>query len=388
MGDLLKILFVTAWYPTKENPVSGIFIQEHAKAILLSGDEVVIIHSERSKFRLKRIYKISDTMEEGIRTIRISYSSLLFRPVNFFLYVWGILSHSRKLIETGFKPEVIHAHIFSAGVPAIILGKLWKIPVVITEHWHGFLQKKLKWTEKIMAKFCMKRARCILPVSRSLQRGIEAYGIKGRFRVTPNVVDTALFHPMNKEQKETDRKRILFVGSLNPIKGLPFLFRALEKLQKEKVNWQLDLVGDGPARREYERMVEELRLSQKVIFHGMKSKQEVAEFMRKADLFVLPSLAETFGIAAAEALATGLPVLATRCGGPEDFVTDQVGMLVPPGSADALFEGLNHILSNLHRYSADRITPLAYGRFSPEQIGSAIHRIYQTLTSQDRTQGF
>jgi glycosyltransferase involved in cell wall biosynthesis len=384
----LKILFITAWYPTKENPVSGIFIREHAKAVSLSGDEVIVIHSERAKTHIKGPYKFSETLEEGIRTIRISYFHSPFRSVNYLFYLWSILRISQKLMGTGFKPEVIHAHIYSAGVPAVIIGRLYGIPVVISEHWSGFPQKELTSIEKRMAKFAMNHAQWILPVSRSLQRGIEAYGIKGRFRIIPNVVDATLFYPKGKEERHACPKRILFVGSLKPVKGLPFLLHALARLRQTRDDWHLDIVGDGPARREYETMVEASRLSEKVIFHGMKSKQEVSEFMRKADLFVLPSLAETFGIVAAEALATGVPVLATRCGGPEEFITDEVGRVVSPGSVDTLCEGLNDMLSNLHLYSPDRITQWAYGIFSPEQIGLAIHSIYQTLKPQDRIKGF
>lgn len=379
---------MTAWYPTEDNPVSGIYVREHAKAVSLSGDEVIVMHSERSKSRIKGFFKVSDTIEEGIRTIRVFYFPSPLRAINAFIYLWGIIHHSKKLIEAGFKPEVIHAHIFSAGVPAILVGRRYRIPMVITEHWSGFPQRELTWIEKNLAKFAMNNAQWILPVSGSLQRGIEAYGIKGRFRIIPNVVDGALFFPGGKKERHVRPQRILFVGSLKPVKGLAFLLHALARLRRRLDEWHLDVVGDGPARREYETMVEESRLSEKVVFHGTKSKREVSEFMRKADLFVLPSLAETFGIAAAEALATGLPVLATRCGGPEEFVTDEVGMLVSPGNVDALCEGLNHMLSNLHLYSPDRITQLAQGMFSSEKIGSAIHEIYQTLKSEDRVKGF
>jgi glycosyltransferase involved in cell wall biosynthesis len=295
---------------------------------------------------------------------------------------------ARRLFKKEFIPEIIHAHVYTAGLPALILGRLYGIPVVLSEHWSKFPLRKLNVFEKILAKFVMKRVDMILPVSNGLKATLCSYGIKGKFNIIPNVVDTLLFYPSGKKQTKNREKKILFVGSLKPVKGLPFLLHALAQLRQRLEDWHLDIVGDGPARSEYENMVGELRLSEKVIFHGMKSKQEVSEFMRKADLFVLPSLAETFGIVAAEALATGVPVLATRCGGPEEFITDEVGMLVSPGSADALCEGLDYMLRNLHLYSLDRIAQLAHGIFSTEQIGLAIHRIYQSLKSQDLVAGF
>lgn len=286
-------------------------------------------------------------------------------------------------MKGGFKPDVIHAHIFSAGVPAILLGKLYGIPVVITEHWHGFPEKKLKLTEKIMAKFAMNRAHWILPVSQSLQRGIEAYGIKGRFQIVPNVVDPFLFHPIQKDRAQGHQKKILFVGLLAPVKGLTYLFQALARLRQQRDDWRLDIVGDGPFRVEYERSAQQLGLVQKLNFHGMKSKREVAEFMRLADLLVLPSLTETFSTVAAEALASGVPVLATRCGGPEDFVSDEVGLLVSPGSEETLYKGLNKMLDHLDHFLPDRLSRYANERFHSNHVGAQLHTLYQQTLRMD-----
>ena len=84
---------------------------------------------------------------------------------------------------------------------------------------------------------------------------------------------------------------------------------------------------------------------------------------------------------AVEALASGTPVLATRCGGPEEFVTKDVGLLVSPGDPKTLCEGLDYMLDNLHRYSRRRISEYAIERFSAEHVGAQLHRVYESLTS-------
>jgi glycosyltransferase involved in cell wall biosynthesis len=379
----LKILFITAWYPIKENPVQGIFVREYAKAVSAVGDEVVILYGQGAKTRIRGLYDYSDSMEDGIRTIRISYFRFPFRPLNYLIYLWSIVRVSKKLIDLGFRAEVIHAQIYSAGVPAVILGRLYGKPVVISEHWSGFLQRKLTWIDKRVAKFAMNNAQWILPVSHSLQKGIEAYGIQGKFNVVPNVVDTTLFHPERNGSKRVQENRILFVGSLSPMKGMPFLLQALAHLQTKRQNWQLDIVGDGSARGEYERMVMKLGLTAKVIFHGLRSKPEVAEFMRKADLLVLPSLVETFGVVAAEALAVGIPVLATRCGGPEEFVTDEVGLLIPPGNTEALLNGLDYMLNHFEKFKSDQISSYAAERFSLQRVGEKLNKIYSECIKKD-----
>ena len=222
-----------------------------------------------------------------------------------------------------------------------------------------------------------------------MQEAIQGYGIRSRFQIIPNVVDTHLFRSDPTPNMKSPVKRLLVVSLLdsNHKKGIPYLLHALARVRSKRDDWYLDIVGDGPARIEYERLVEELGLAEKVIFHGIRSKREVAEFMRKADLFVSPSLVETFSVVVAEALATGIPVLTTRSGGPEEFVTDNVGMLIPPGSVEALYTGLNYMLDNLPLYSHYFISQYASKLFSPERVGMSLHTIYQSLKSRDQRKG-
>lgn len=381
MGDILRVLFITAWYPTPENPINGIFIREHARSVSMYGDDVTVIHAGRADRRMKGIYRVSDRIEEGIRTVRISCLTSPFRPVNYILYSWVLLVVARRLFKKGFLPEIIHAHVYTAGLPALILGRLYRLPVALSEHWSKLSLRKLNRFEELLAKFVMNRVDVILPVSNSLKVSVCRYGIKGRFEIVPNAVDTSLFYPSEKNQNKNHEKKILFVGSLKSVKGLPFLFHALSKLGQRRTDWHLDIVGNGPPRRKYERMVVALGLTGKVLFHGLRSKEEVAEFMRKANFLVLPSLVETFGVVAAEALATGTPVLATRCGGPEEFVTDEVGLLIPPGDEDALYKALSYMLDNLNRYSSHRISQYARELFSAERLGMLLHTIYRSLKS-------
>jgi glycosyltransferase involved in cell wall biosynthesis len=376
LGDTLKVLFITAWYPTADNPINGIFIREHAKSVSMYGNEVVVIYAGRAENRSKRIYKVLDAIEDGIRTIRIYCFPSPFRPINYILYSWAALVIARRLFRKGFIPEIIHAHVYTAGLPALILGRLYKIPIIISEHWTKFPRRKLNPFEKILAKFVMNRVDMILPVSNSLKVTLCGYGIKGRFEIVPNVVDTSLFYPSEKHRKKNHEKRILFVGSLKPIKGLPELFDALSKLGQRRIDWHLDIVGEGPARKEYEQRVTSLGLNHKIKFHGLRTKREVAEFMRQADFFVLPSLFETFSVVTAEALATGTPVLATISGGPEEFVTDEVGLLIPPGNKEALSNGLDNMLDLCGKFKSEQISNYATEHFSLRRVGKKLNEIY------------
>ena len=382
--ERLKVLFITNWYPTREEPVKAVWVREHAKAVRLY-DDVLVLHCVGSDLNLKRLWRTeqetNERLREGIPTYRVWYRPSPIPKTSYFIYLWSIFRTFQHLVNEGFRPDIIHAHIYDAGGPAVLIGKLNRIPVVVTEHFSSFPRRLLGPLDVVKAWLAFRCAHVVIPVSYALQKAIEHYGIHAHFQVIPNVADTTLFFPPSHLREDINPKRILFVGQLAPVKGVPYLLQALSLLGQKRDDWHLDIVGDGDARMEYERLAVDLKLGDKVAFHGLKTKQEVADFMRRADLFVLPSLCETFSAPAIEALATGTPILATRCGGPEEFVIKDVGLLVPPGDAHTLCNGLDYMLDNLHLYSCKRISQYARERFSPELVGAKLHAVYQSLSS-------
>ena len=356
-------------------------MRELAKAVALHED-VVVLHCAGPESNLRKFWCMQQETDEdvtsGISTYRVWYRRLVAKKISYFVYVWSVFRAFQQMVSEDFRPHVIHAHSYDAGLPSILIGKLYRIPVVVTEHSTAFPRKLLGRSGPHIARLVFENIKFVITVSKSLQRAIEAYGIKANFQVIPNAVDTDLFNPGSFLQSENHLKRLLFVGllHLSHKKGVPYLLNALVMVREHRDDWLLDIVGDGPARAEYESMAADLGLVDKVTFHGLKTKEEVAEFMRQADIFVLPSIFETFAVVAAEALATGLPVLATRCGGPEEFITDDVGMLVPPGNASALCRGLDYMLNHLETFSSEHISSYARKRFSPHIVGDKLHRLY------------
>lgn len=385
--DRIKVLFITTWYPTKENPVEGVFVREHAKAVQLT-DDVVVLHCSRRDQEFKDLWVMKQEGDENVTdrtpTFQVYYRQSRFPKTTYLVYLWSVIRAFQKIVSEGFRPDIIHAHVYKAGVPAVLIGKLYNIPVVITEHSSAFQRKLISNNEISKARFVFNRAKYVFPVSYALQKAIESYGIRAHFKIVPNVVDTSFFYPSSQAKLSRGVKKILFVGLLVPIKGIPFLFHALEQLRQERDDWQLDIIGDGPFRSQYEHLAEKLGISYKVMFHGIKSKPEVAEFMRKADLLVLSSFSETFCAVAAEALSTGTPVLATRCGGPEEFVNDKVGLLVSPGDSGALCKGLNYMLDHLDRFVPDELSRYAHELFSLTNVGAYLHTVYRQILGLDR----
>jgi len=382
----LKVLIIPAWYPSEQNPVAGIFVKECAKAVSLYND-VVVLYNEGIDRSVKWIYEIDDNIEDGLRTLRLHYRKSPIPKTSYFIYLGAMFGAFRKLVKDGFKPDVIHAHVYSAGVPAVLLGKWYRIPVVISEHFTGFPRGLIRGLELIKAKFAFRSATLVCPVSEDLREHIESYGLKAHFYVVPPVVNTSLFTPMNSRTKKSNQNvkiHILLVALLDPKKGVPYLLEALARLKTKRNDFALDIVGDGPSKGEYEEMAFKLGLTEVVHFHGLKPKKEVAEFMRRSEFFVLPSEWENLPSVLIEAMASGLPIIATKVGGIPEIINEETGVLVLPKNAEALAEAIKYMLDHYRDYSSEKIVQYARERFSYEAVGSHLNKVYRELRTNDK----
>ncbi|MCP4415559.1 MAG: glycosyltransferase family 4 protein [Chloroflexi bacterium] len=380
MARRLKVLHITSWYPSRERPLSGIFVQEHVKAAQLHHDGVVLhlAGPDSGQPNLWRGERETDNnLTAGIPTHRLFFKPTKPVFVSRIAYMAGVWRTYRKLINERFRPDVIHAHSYVGGAIAVLIGKIFRVPVVVSEHSTGFAKKTLAGKSLINAWLAFRGAEMVLPVSAALQKAIQFYVSNCRFRVVPNTVDTKIYFPVLNAKKLND-KQIIFVGHLHADhrKGIPFLLQSLAEIRCHRDDWQLHIVGDGPARLEHERKVVELGIADKIIFHGRKMKPTVAKLMRQSDFLVVSSLVETFSVVAAEALASGIPVLTTRCGGPEEFVTSELGMVIQPGDVSELREGLQYMLDNSRKFSAGEISDFAVKNFSIDVIAEKLRSIY------------
>ena len=255
---------------------------------------------------------------------------------------------------------------------------------MITEHSTAFPRHVLPKAEVFKARFAFQNAQNVIIVSRALRTAIESFGIHGSFQIIANTVDQDIFSPMKSLRPLGSPIRLLFVNRISEEKGLSDLISALSIVNNLRNDWQLDVVGDGPKKSECEQLCSSLNLENKIIFHGYMPKHKIPEFMRQADIFILPSHIETFSVVTAEALSCGLPALATRCGGPEEFITPEVGRIVPVAEPKKLAKELSWMMENLPRFSREKISEYAKKNFSLEVIGSQYHSLYHALLNNNK----
>jgi glycosyltransferase involved in cell wall biosynthesis len=157
-------------------------------------------------------------------------------------------------------------------------------------------------------------------------------------QLVENGVDMGLFHARERVARASATCRFVFVGRLVDWKRVDLLLEACAKLKSEK--FTLEILGDGPLRSELEAYAQGLGIGERVIFHGMQPQARCSQVLSECDALVLPSLRECGGAVVLEAMACGLPVIATRWGGPADYLDERSGILVDPAGHDSFVAGL------------------------------------------------
>lgn len=232
-------------------------------------------------------------------------------------------------------------------------------------------------------------------ISRFLESQAVAYGANpSSIRVIPNGVDTKLFHPEETAaEKDTtarlrtelgvgQRRVIVSVSRLVPKNGLDSLVQSMVHLRKHHPDTTLVLVGGGAERSALESMAVKLGVGDVVVFAGKVPHESTADYLRLADAFVRPSRSEGLGSAFLEAMASGVPVVATPVGGIPDFLEHEVnGLFCEPDDAQSVAAAIERVLTDapLSRELADAGARLVDARYRWEQIAEEMAELYDEL---------
>jgi glycosyltransferase involved in cell wall biosynthesis len=364
------------WYPWPDRPVFGLFCREQARAAALRNDVRVLAFTPEPMSG-RALFRTWADPGEPVPTQRLVYRRPALRPAAMVTQLIGMRAVLRGLARAGWRPEVIHAHVFEAGFPAVLLGRRLGCPVVVSEHFTAFQRGLVRGADLRLARFCFRHADLVCPVSEDLRRQLEAVEPRGRYRVVPNVVDTTLFHP--GPRPPGGPLRLLNVASLAEKKRHGDLLQALARLRARGTDAVLDVVGEGELRPQLE-----AKAGPGVRFLGSRSPAEIAERMRAADIFVLPSRFENLPVVLLEAMASGLPVVATAVGGVPEIVDAHAGLLVPPEDPERLAAGIESVAGRLEGFDRAALAGRAAERYGMDAVGRTWGEIYAELTRRER----
>lgn len=286
-------------------------------------------------------------LNSKLRIIRLGPETEFFNPIGRVLTIFTMLfsflkeNHKKRY-------DLINAHTYLGAVSGKLASLITKIPIILTVHGTNLTDiNERSISAEIEKQICFK----------TKYNGVTAVGegykkypnINKNVYVIPNGInlEVGANHDSPVQNKtgnvNSECLNLLFVGRFQKVKGFDVLLDAINLIKNE--NLLLNAIGYGYLEEEYKRKVKELGLQNKVIFLGKKTGNQLTEIYRHSDLLVVPSLSEGDGIVVKEAWANGIPVLVTRCNGPEYFVEDNMdGFIVEKNNPKVLAQKLKEIV--------------------------------------------
>lgn len=373
----MKVFVISKGMPTEKYPLNGIFEFDQAKALANVGNDVAMLVIDFRSRSYKRKYGFFEYEKDGVKVFELSLPLGIYRRALPILKRFLVKLYKKAVKSVG-KPDVIHVHFYSIAAIASVLTKKFDVPFVVTEH-SSKLNRNIKEISKLdvkLAKKAYKNADKVITVSNALAKNLkENFGVDAV--VINNIVDVAKFQYVKREPK--DVFTFISVGNLIQIKGFDLLIEAFADAFNDDKSVSLKIVGAGLERERLQAIVNQYDMSDRIILLNEVGRDKLKDIYQDGDAFVLASRSETFGVVFIEAMATGLPVIATDCGGPSDFVNEKNGYLIPVDDKKSLVDALVKMRNNAYSFNTLEVSELTVKQFSPENIGNALTNLFRGI---------
>jgi len=350
----MRITVVTSYFPTSARPYGGNSAFQTLRLLKPHASIEVVCPQERYPdipFLKPARYEPADPdwQPPEFPTAYVSYPVLpiVTRPFNGRVCARILLPHVRMS-----RPDLILNYwLYPDGYAAVQIGRELGVPVIVGAIGSDLRRRNDPLTIRLVRQ-TMLQADAVITVSEELRQQALAQGVPAdRVTAIQNGCDTAVFRPGDRDTArrqvgcDAENELIVYAGNLLASKGLGELMEAFLELAKMRPRLRLAMVGQGPYKETLARYTAMAGISERVILPGRCDATGIAQWMRAADVFCLPSYSEGCPNVVVEALACGRPLVATNVGGIPELVKEACGLLVPPRNAGALREALNTALS-------------------------------------------
>jgi glycosyltransferase involved in cell wall biosynthesis len=376
-----RVLFVAShWYPDAADPAAGVFVRRHAEAV-----------AERCHVAVMAVTTARDPRapatvlrdEGGIPTARVRVRDG-GRPWTDLLLVRRVTAAVAPLVARLGGVDLVHYNVAPpAALHAAVAAALRRPPYVLTEHWSGYFDESPERIGRLRLAFLRRltaRAGAVTTVSDYLRRAMLARGLHGRYEVVPNAVDTRIFQPSPDGLRARGCRRLIAVGRVSRAKNVAGTIDVVTRLRHRHPDLELHVHGDGPELDGLRARVAATGIAAAVVLHGAGEPAVVASAMAASDLLVHFSDIENSPCVIGEAMACGLPVVATAVGGVPELVVPGAGELVPARDDVALEAAIERLVCRGEVYDRRRIRDAAVARFGYAAVGGRFHGIYRTVT--------
>jgi len=300
------------------------------------------------------------------------------------------LASSMAEVAERYSLDLLHVHYaiphsISALLARDMLAEARRLPFVTTLHGTDITLVGTDRSYFPITKFSIEQSDGITTISEDLRsRTVDVFGIRKEIRVIRNFVNCDIYRPAREMRPQNpyappDDRVLMHISNFRPVKRTQDCIRILETVRRD-VPAHLLMVGDGPERGPAENLVRELGLESHVTFLGKQN--HIERLIPVADVLLLPSQLESFGLVALEAMACGVPAVATRVGGLPELITDGVdGFLEPPGDVAAQAARVTALLSDeaLHSRMSEAARATAVTKFCSSRVIPLYERYYEEI---------
>ena len=375
----MNILVIPTWYRTAKNPNGGVFVREEVQALAKQGVNTTILFVDLDFRNLSNVLNspvVTETIDEGIQEIRAD--GFGFPKVNLTMVEKWSQIHLKLMDQYLLKnplPDVIHVHSFFAGYAAMKIAEKYNIPYIITEHFSAFLTGKIESWKKKMIRSIFDNASKLIVVSEYLKSKVKSY-TSNSIEVIPNAIDTFFFKPARFNNNKSTFQFIT-VGGVRKEKQYDKLVDAFCELPDEiKSKCSLKIIGNGPLENDLIRQIKNLPKGNEVQYLGELNRAEVLKNLQASHVFVCSSSYETFGIAVLEAMSVGLPVISTRCKGPEAFINEENGVLT---SLEELCKKMEWMFKNESQFESKKISAFVQDNYDISVLTNRRIKLYSEI---------
>lgn len=423
----LRLLVVARWFPAVDDPVRGSFVADQVAALSATGAVEPVVasfefarlnrHAERQEREREAVHerfatavagRPDATTPGGWTRVAGTWPLLADIPVARLPVAsgpddapWREDDDHRAVLEPFASSlaarwgaiDLVHAHAgYPDGAAARAVAEPGGRPYVITEHASRIAE--LLGDPEVRRRYAaaLRGAARVVTVSETLASELRreipelAPAVSGRLVVIPNAVPLELFRPGDPSARRP--AELLYVGTRKPEKGIATLLQAFGRVRAVRADATLRLIGRAPTGEDESRwraMAGELGIDDAVAFEPDTDRAGVAEAMRRATLFVHPSRRETFGVVAVEALASGLPVVATRSGGVDEILGSDpgaFGALVQVDDVEGLAASILEVLGRSATFDPAVLRASVEGRFASYAVARRLLHLYAEVLDE------
>ena len=354
MEKRLKVLIITNLFPNNKEPNRGIFVKQSTVELTTLCDVRVIAPVPWFPFKGKVFSRwslgaevVAEEEISGIKTYHPRWLVIpkILRSMYGYFFFFSILSSVSKIRKEYDFDIIFGPWIYPDGFASVLLSRRLKKPVVLQALGCDVNLYTKYPLRRLAIKWALNNSGRIIVVSNPLKENIVALGIKeSKIAFIPNGVDTAIFKPMNqldcrnKLHLSADKKIILFIGSLEEVKGILYLIDAFKKLTStSNMDVHLLMIGTGSLRAEIEKRITELSLRDRITLVGEIAHHDLPLWINASDVLCLPSIREGMPNVVLEAFGCNKVVIATRVGAIPDMMTSEdLGIMVEARNPEAL----------------------------------------------------